>query len=431
MEFSIVGPFILLFVLYGMNMSVAYAMLVSGLLGIIWNSNLESALGLLQTSPYRHSASFLLTTIPMFILMAEFLSRGRMTADMFRAASDWLGRIKGGLAMSTVFANAGFAALSGSSTAAAASMGRVTVPEMRRYGYDERLSMGTVAAAGTFASMIPPSVGLIIYGVITETSIGALFIAGIIPGMLTVVGYLLLIYIWVHASPGIAPLGERTPIRDRIASSARVWPAILLVVILVGGIYSGAMTPTEAGSVGAFFALLISFLLGGLRGDGIFKAISNTAQTTGMILLMIIGASVFGGFLALARVAPTILDAITSANLPPFLVVIGIVLLYLFLGMFMDMIVMMLLTLPLTFPLVVGLGYDPIWFGILVIKCGEIGLISPPFGLNIFVAAKSAEGSVRDAFAGSSRFLLVEGGMIVLLLTIPQIATYLPSLMER
>ena len=430
MELNILGPFIILFVLYAMNMPVAYAMLVAGFVGIAWNSSFDAALGLLQTSPHRHSASFLLTTIPMFILMAEFLSRGRLTSDLFRAASAWLGQIRGGLAMSTVFANAGFAALSGSSTAAAASMGRVTIPEMRKYGYDERLSLGTVAAAGTFASMIPPSVGLIIYGVMTETPIGSLFIAGVIPGAITVIGYLILIYVWVRVTPQIAPKGERTTMRERLRSSAKVWPAILLVVILIGGIYTGVMTATEAGAIGAFSALLLSITLGGLRRKGVVTAISSTVQTTGMILLMIIGASVFGGFLALARVAPRILDAITAANLPPLGVVIGIVFLYLFLGMFMDMIVMMVLSLPLTFPLVMGLGYDPIWFGILVIKLGEIGLISPPFGLNIFVAAKSGNGSVRDAFAGSSRFLLVEGLLVVIILAFPQVATYLPRLME-
>ena len=201
MELNILGPFIILFVLYAMNMPVAYAMLVAGFVGIAWNSSFDAALGLLQTSPHRHSASFLLTTIPMFILMAEFLSRGRLTSDLFRAASAWLGQIRGGLAMSTVFANAGLAALSGSSTAAAASMGRVTIPEMRKYGYDERLSLGTVAAAGTFASMIPPSVGLIIYGVMTETPIGSLFIAGVIPGAITVIGYLILIYVCSRHPP--------------------------------------------------------------------------------------------------------------------------------------------------------------------------------------------------------------------------------------
>ncbi len=431
MTASVLLPLLLLAVLLAVGMPVAFALAGAALVGIVWNSGPDAALALFETMPYRHSASFELTTIPLFILMAEFLSRGRLVREIFAAASAWLGGVRGGLAVATVGANTLFAALSGSSTAAVGSMARVTVPEMRRYGYSDKLSMGTVAASGTLAVMIPPSGALIIYGALTETSVSQLFIAGIIPGALTALGFMVLIVIWARINPALAPLVEVTGNvwKARLTSGLKVWPGILLMVGLLGAIYTGAVTPTEAAAVGAVGGLLISVFFGGMRWAGFIEAIKHTVQATGMILLLIVGATLFGSFLTLTRITPSILEWVTSLGVAPLVVILVLVLVYVVLGMFLDVIAIMVLTLPLTFPLVMDLGYSPIWFGILVVKLAEIGLITPPFGLNAFVANGAVSGDIRDTFVGASRFLIVEAVLVALLLFMPSIATVLTDAM--
>jgi TRAP-type C4-dicarboxylate transport system permease large subunit len=267
-----------------------------------------------------------------------------------------------------------------------------------------------------------------IYGILTETSIAKLFIAGILPGLLTVLSYLAYIAWWSRRDPRVAPPVKPVPVRECVRASSRVWPALLLVVLMVVGIYTGVMTATEAGAVGAFLALILSVTLGKLRRRGVLQALTNTLESTGAILFMIIGGAVFAGFLTLSRVTQSIIQWVTDANLSPLVVITGIVVLYLVLGMFMDMIVMLTLSLPLTFPLAMNLGYDPIWFGILVIKLGEVGLITPPFGLNVFVASKAADGDIRDGFAGAIRFLVAEVFVIIAIIAFPAMSTWLPGL---
>lgn len=429
MDLNIVIPFALLVGLILIGMPIAFGMALAGYVGLTMVLGSEAANGVLTTSPYRHATSYLLTTVPMFILMAEFLSKGTIVRDLFESASHWTGRFRGGLAMSAVLANTGFAALSGSSTAAAASISKISVPQMRSRGYHDRLSVGTVAAAGTFAATLPPSIGLIIYGVQTETSIGALFVAGIIPGLLTAAAYLLGIAVWVRFRPDLAGEVSHSSWAQRFGSLKRTWPSVLLVVALIGSIYAGVVTPTEAGALGALLALGISITLGGLRWAGIRDSLRGTVRATGMIVAIVIGAAIFGTYLSSTRAAPRLFDAIEAAGLPGWSVMVLVVIMYLVLGMFMDAIAMMMLTLPLTFPLALELGYSPIWFGILVIKCAEIGLISPPLGLNVFVAAEATSARISEAFRGSSRFILIELLLIVGLFIVPGVATFLPSKM--
>ncbi|MBR26432.1 MAG: C4-dicarboxylate ABC transporter permease [Rhodobacteraceae bacterium] len=421
---------ILLLVLIALGMPIAFALGVTGALGVLSQIGFTPMLGVLQTTPYRTAAHFLLSTVPLFILMAELLARGSVVRDLYRLAYLCLGHIRGGLAMAAIAANVGFAVLSGSSTAAAAAMSRISMPEMRRYGYDESFALGVIAIGGTLSIMIPPSLALILFGVLTETSIGKLFLAGIIPGLITVAGYLIVIQILVRRRPEIAPATERFPVKARMEALPRVWPALVLVFLVLGGIYSGAITATEAAAVGALGALVISTLIGGLRWAGMNDALTATLRATCMIFTIIIGAMIFGYFLAIAQIPQTLVEAVGDLPLPRWGVMLVIIGIYIVLGFFIDQIAITILTLPLTFPLVMSLGYDPIWFGIIMTKTAEIGLVTPPLGMNVFVACGAAGSRIENGFRGVAPFILGEIVVIGLLFLVPELSTWLPSLMD-
>lgn len=424
-------PLVLMLACLALGVPVAFSFIIAGAVGLYMILGLEPMLGILQTTPFRSVASFLLSTVPMYVLMAEFLARGRLIQDIFRSAYYWLGHLKGGLAVATIMANGGLAALSGSSTASAATMTTIAVPEMRRYGYSDRLSLGVVAAAGSFAILIPPSVGLILYGIITETSIGKLFVAGIVPGLLTIVAYWLVVYLWVRRSPHIAPQVPAFPWRDRVQSLRTVWPAVLLAFIVLGGIYSGIVTPTEAGALGAFGALLIGLAVGGLRGRGIVESLERTTRNSAMIFAIVIGATIFGYYLSVTQVTQKLIAYIGNLAVPPYGVLLTIIALYIVLGTFMEQIAIQFITLPLIFPIIVSLGFDPIWFGIIVIKTAEIGVVTPPVGLNVYVVSGALEdASMADTFAGAAMFLIADVAILALLLLFPQLVTFLPGLMS-
>lgn len=405
-------PFLLLFLFMTVGVPIAYSMLLSGIVGIYMAIGLGGTVGMLGTVPQATAASHALTTIPMFILMAEFLSQGRLTRELFRMAANWLAPFRGGLAMAVVGANGIFGAMSGSSVAAAGLLASVSVPEMRRYGYSERLALGTVASAGTFSVMIPPSIALIIYGIATETSIGRLFAAGFLPALATLLVYLLIVYGWARIYPDAAPRAEKVDIKERLSSLRAVLPAIPLIVLVLGGIYAGVMTPTEAGAVGAAGALVVSVAVGGLRWNGIRRAIINSTAITAMILLIVIGANLFGNFLSVSGATTAVVGFVTESDISPWTAMIMMLVIYVFLGTFMSQTAILLLTLPLTFPLAVALGFHPIWFGIVVVKTAEIGLASPPLGLNCYVTFGVAGGKLKDVFWGSGTFLV--GDFLVL-----------------
>lgn len=387
-------------------------------------------MGLLGSTPYARSTDFLLTTIPMFLLMAEFLSSSRIASDMFRAVYYWVGHLRGGLAIATTLASAGLASLSGSSPAAAATMASIAVPEMRRYGYADRLSLGVVSSAGTLAVIIPPSLVLILYGILTETSIGRLFIGGLVPGLLTAAAYIGLIQIWVRKNPDIAPASAEPRARkEKIAALKPVGPALLLILVVLGGIYSGLVTPTEAGALGAFGALAIGYVFAGLRLPGIRHALSRTAMTTAMIFAIIIAASILSYFLALSQVAENLILAVRSADFAPFAVLMIILFIFLVLGAFLDPVSILILTLPLAFPLVMSVGYNEIWFGIVTTKMIEIGLVTPPVGINVFVAAGAVNARLQDAFSGAALFVVADLFVLALLVLFPEIVTFLPDLL--
>lgn len=419
----------LLVALIALGMPIAFTLAVCGALGLYLEVGLSPMLSVLQTTPYRTAASFLLSTVPLFILMAELLARGSIVKNLYRACFVWMGHIRGGLALAAIAASVGFAVLSGSSTAAAAAMSRISMPEMRRYGYSESFALGVVAVGGTLSIMIPPSLPLILYGVLTETSIGRLFLAGILPGVLTAASYVITIIIQVRRNPDIAPPTERHAWSERFASLPGTSPAIILVFLVLGGIYSGAITATEAAAVGAAGAFIISFSVGGLRWKGMKDAFSATLTTTAMIFAIIIGAMIFGYFLAITQVPQALVIWVGALPLPAWTILIIIILLYLVLGFFIDQLAIIILTLPLIYPMVLSLGFDPIWFGIIMTKTVEMGLVTPPLGLNVFVACGATNTRVEDGFRGVAPFLLGDLVVILLLIIFPSIATFLPSLM--
>ncbi len=422
---------VLLVVLILVGAPIAYSLLINAVGGLFLQMRPAPAMGILQTSPYRSSASFLLTTIPMFVLMAEFLAGGRMARDIFRAGHVWLGHMRGGMAVATTVASALLAALLGSSPAVAATMSSIAVPEMRKYGYDDRLSLGIVASAGTLAVIIPPILILILYGILTENLIGQLFVAGLVPGVMTAAGYLLLVNIWTRVEPSIAPAAEvRFTREEKVATLRPVLPALLLIVVVLGGIYSGFVTPSEAGALGAFGAFVIGVTFSGLRRKGILGALERTSRTTAMIFaIIIITASILGYCLTSTQVAQNAILWVQDSRFPALTMLAAILLVYLILGAFLDPVSILVVTLPLAYPLVTSLGYDAIWFGIIETKMIEIGLVTPPVGINVFVTAGAVNANLRDAFAGAVRFILVDVIVVVLLIAFPGIVTFLPNLL--
>lgn len=412
------------------GMPIAFATAFAGAGGIWLIAGWDAVFGLLKTVPYRTGSEYLLSTVPMFILMAEFLAHGRIVRFLFDFAQRWIGHRRGGLAQAAVLANVGFAALSGSSTAASAAMARISVPEMRRHGYDDRISLATVAIAGTLSIMIPPSLALIMYGILTEVSIGKLFLAGVIPGIMTGIAYMITISVWVRVKPEMAPPSEIVSWKERWRSVLPIWSAILLVLFVATAIYSGAVAATEAGAIGALGALIVSVTHGGLRWKGFVAAMTATVRTTAMIFGILIGASIFGVFLAMTQAPQSLVATVGSLALDPWMIFVILIAIYVLLGCFIDQLAIIILTLPLTFPLIMGLGYDPIWFGIILTKTIEIGLVTPPMGLNLFVTVGSTKNArMQDCIVGIVPFLIAEIIVISLLIMFPQLSLYLPSVL--
>ena len=413
-----------------LGMPVAFSLGVAGLIGLLLVGGLDSAFSILSTTPYRTAAHYTLTTLPMFILMAQFISASQIVDDIFHAAQRWLERLPGGLAIATIFAAAGMAAMSGSSTASAATLSQIAVPQMLKYGYSRKVATGVVTVAGTLAIMIPPSIAFVLYGIITETSIGKLLIAGIIPGILTAVMYCLGILAWNKFSPGIMPPSTSLYTwKDRWSSLRPLWAFIILSVSVVGSMYIGLATPTEASAFGAFGALIIPLALKRMTKPAFKKSVTGAVRTTTMIFTIIIGAMVFGYFLTLTQTTQKLIGFLGSMQVSPTIVMGMVVILYLVLGCIMDQVAIQLITLPLTFPLVTGLGYDPIWFGVISTKLAEIGLVTPPVGMNAFVVSATTKTPLEEVFQGTAILLLVDGISLILLLSFPILSTYLPSKM--
>lgn len=415
---------LLLALLLVAGMPIGFAMGIAGTIGLYLIGGLNLALGILSVAPYRNTASWLLTAIPLFILMAEILAASRISSEMFRAANRWVGHLPGGLAVATVFTSAGFGAVSGSSTAATATMARTVAPEAEKYGYDRGMIVGTVAAAGTLSIMIPPSVVLMVYGIITETSIGGLFVAGIVPGIITAFCFAAIAMGWAKINPRLAPPAQRQSWRERFASLRELWPVVLLFVFVVAGIYSGAVTVTEAAAVGCFGAIVIaSGLLRRMGWRDFMGALERTTRPTAMIFTIIIGAHIFGYFVTLTMAPQALVAFVQGLDISPGMVIFILIVIYVLLGCVMDQLAILILTMPIVFPMVMELGYSPIWFGILVTKTVEIGLITPPIGMNVFVASAITGVPLKRVFAGVMPFVLAEFVVLALIAFFPGIVT--------
>lgn len=419
-------------ILVALGTWIGFAAALVGLIGITVIKGWGATAGVAGFLPYAITASFSLSVIPLFILMGYLAFHAGLTRDLFSTARAWFGHFPGGLAIATAFGSAGFAACSGSSTAAAAVMARVSIPEMMKYNYDPKLAAGAVAASGTMASMIPPSVVMVIYGVITEQSIGTLLIAGFIPGILEAILYSGMIYTRCRINPTLGAALPAYPWKQRLASLKGVWGMLVLMVLILGGIYTGVFTPTEAGGIGAFGALVMAFALRRLQWSELKDSLLETAKTTAMIFATLVGVLILLRFFALSGITRGFTTLMLDLPLPP-LGTLGLILvIYVFLGMFVSATGMLMLTLPLVFPVVMGLGYHPIWFGVIAVRMAEVAFITPPVGMNVYaVRAVTPDITVEDIFKGTFWFLAMDMINIVLLIAFPIIALWLPGTMMK
>jgi tripartite ATP-independent transporter DctM subunit len=424
-------PFLAMVVALLLGVPIAFSLAGAGILGIyLHTGNLNMVIGILGMTPFSSVADYALTTIPMFILMAFFSSSSGLAKDLYAAGANWLSHIKGGLAIATVFACGIFGAMSGASVAAASVMSNIAMPEMRRHGYSEELAAGSIGIGATLDILIPPSVAMVIYGVATQTSIGKLLIAGVVPGIIVGIFLTVAILIWVKVSPSHAPETYRVSSAERWASVRRIWPSLVLIFLVLVLLYTGVVTPTEVGAIGAFLSAAIGVAFGRLRWAGAMEALKATIRTSAMIFMIIIGATIFGSYMALSRVPQQVVSVVTEMNLNPWVVIVGIVVAYFVVSMFMDEIPLLLLTLQLTFPLITNLGFDPIWFGVLSMMMVSMGLVFPPVGMIAFVVSATANVNLMKVYKGTSILMIAIILTTVLIMIFPQIALWLPATMR-
>jgi tripartite ATP-independent transporter DctM subunit len=418
-----------MFAQLAIGMPVGFALLVAGTVGLFVMGGLPMVLGVLKTAPASAVASYELITVPMFILMADLIVVSGIANSIFTAARTWVGRLPGGLAIATAIAGAGFGALSGSSTASAATLSATSVPVMLENGYEPRLATGVVAICGTLAMLIPPSIALVLYGIIAEVDIGALLIGGILPGLLVFVTIVLTVLALIALDPTRAPRGEAYPMSEKLRVTRIAAPVLGLFGLVTGLIYLGVATPTEASALGALGAFLLVCLSGAFSWSTVLRALQRAAYVTCMILVVILGAKVFAYFLALTQLTNNIIGGIGALDLPIWLIVGMILSVYLILGFFMDQIAILVLTIPIALPLMVSMGFDPVWFGVVVVVLAEVGLVTPPLGLNVFVVSKYTGRPLGEIFLGVTPHVLAHLIVIALLVAFPQIVLWLPSTM--
>jgi len=424
---GILGIVLLVVILFS-KFPVAFCMALVGLLGFGYLISPQAALNLIAKDFYSVFSSYGLTVVPLFVFMGQILFYAGISRKLYDAAHAWLGHYKGGLAMATVGACAGFSAICGSTNATAATMATVALPEMKRFKYRDELATGVVAAGGSLGILIPPSVIFIVYGIMTEQSIGKLFMAGILPGILLSVLFILTIYIWVSINPKIAPRVAKQSFKTRIRSLSGLIEVIILFVVVMGGLFLGIFTPTEAGAVGAFGGVVIPLVRGQLTWQAFLTAVYSSTLTTCMIFMIVAGATVFGHFLAVTTI-PSVLSAwVVSLPLPPWAIMVVVMFFFFIGGCFMDALGMILLTIPIFFPVAVALGYDPIWFGVVIVLVTELGVITPPVGINVYVVSGIAKDIPLEViFKGTFPFVLTLLTYLIIMLFFPQIALILPG----
>jgi len=420
----------LLFLLLALGVPVGFTMAISGAIGLFALGGLDMLIGVLQTAPLSTVSAYELVTVPMFLLMAEFVMASGIADDLFRAAAAWVGHIRGGLGMATALTGAGFGAMCGTSTASAAALSATSLPAMLKQGYDPKVAAGVVAISGTLSMLIPPAVALVIFGLLAEVNIGKLLVAGLIPAFLVMLTIMLTVYIIAVRDPASAPASARVGMRERVRLLKVIWPMIALMLIVTGVIYSGVATPTEASAIGAFGAFLLSVWKRGFRPALIRHAALRATISACMIATIIMGAQIFGYFFAMTHVTQDIVGWVGGLHASRWVIVICILLLYIVLGAFMDQIAILVLTVPVVIPVIVSLGFDPIWFGVIKIVTAEVGMITPPVGLNCFIVARYANRPIAEVFQGIWPHFGAHIVIIAVFLAFPQLTLFLPSLMK-
>jgi C4-dicarboxylate transporter DctM subunit len=416
--------------LLALRVHIGVAMLLTGSVGYTMVAGLDPLLNYFKGAAYARYSIYDLSVVPLFLLMGQFATHGGLSKALFKAGNAMIGHWRGGMAMGAVTACAGFGAICGSSLATAATMGQVALPELKKHGYSERLSAAAIAAGGTLGILIPPSVPLVIYAIITEQNIAKMFLAAFIPGLLAAVGYMVVISIIARISPEDAPRGVKFTWMQRLQALSETWPVILIFIVVIGGIYGGIFTPTEAASIGTLATAIVAWTSGGLKGRGFLDCLYGAAGATGMIFLILLGADILNVFLALTQVHTELASWVVGLNWPPLGVLVIIIIIYLLLGCIMDSLSMILLTIPIFFPIIMGidlwgLGADDkaIWFGILALMVVEVGLITPPVGMNVFIiSAMVKHVPMKEIFKTILPFLASDFVRIALLVFFPSIA---------
>ena len=425
---GIIGIAIMILMLF-LGVHIGVAMSLVGLCGVFYLTSLKTGLPVIATVFYSNMASYMMSVVPLFVGMGILCSYSGMSKGLYSTAYKWVGSFRGGLSVATIAACAGFAAVSGTSVGTAATIGTIALPEMKKYNYDDKLATGCVAAGGTLGILIPPSTIFIIYGLLTEQSIGKLFVAGILPGILLSLLFIITIFLITRKDSLLGPPGPKTSLREKITSLKDVWPVLILFLIVIGGLYAGIFTPTEAGGIGAFLALFIGIITKNMNWGNLRKAFLEATHTTAMIFLILIGAMIFNVFMAVSQFPTELSNFLSGLDVNRYIIFSGIVCIYLILGCLMDSFAMLVLTIPVFYPIIKGLGFDPIWFGVIIVIMMEQGLITPPVGLNVYVIS----GLVKDVpmgtiFRGIFPFWIAMIVCVLILTIFPQIALFLVNL---
>ena len=423
-----ITAFLVLIFLLAITVPIGVAMMLCGVGGLAMIIGLVPSLSLFGTTVMQSVVTYDLSIIPLFILMGALASRSGLSQELYDAFNAWLGGFRGGLALATVGACGAFAAICGSSVATAATMSKVALPEMKKYRYSDSMATGSVAAGGIIGILIPPSVILVLYGLLTESSIGDLFIAGFLPGILTIIVFMIVISIVTRLHPESGPAGEKSTWKQKLNATLKTWAITALFATVIGGIYFGVFTPTEAAGVGAFGALFIAVSRKRLNREMMKETLLETGQTSAMIFTILIGAITLNNLVIFSGLANALADFVSGLDMPPATVMLIILLMYLIMGCFLDALAMILLTVPIFYPIVLDLGYDPIWFGIVVVMVVELGLITPPIGMNVFVIKGMVQSvPLVSIYKGVLPFVIGQVVLIIAVFLIPEIALWLPE----
>lgn len=425
---GIIGIICLLVLLF-IGVPIAFALLAVGGVGMVAVAGLSATLAQISFIVWSRGTDFVLICIPLFIFMGQIVYYTGIAANLYDVLQKWLGRLPGGLAIASVGACGAFGAVTGSSVACVATMGAIIMPEMRRYGYNDRLAAGVLASSGTLGILVPPSLGFVFYGILTDTSISALFIAGIIPSIITIIIFSAIIYVRCVLDPKLGPLGPRCGWIEKIVSLKNVWPVVVTFLVVIGGLYGGFFTPTEASGIGSVGVVLISLIQKKLTWQRFKMALNDTAVISAMIYTIVIGGYLIARFFAITDITPYVVNLVTTLNPDKYLLLFLIFILYLILGCMLDLFGMAVLTLPIVFPIVIQLGFDPVWFGVFIVIMAEIALITPPVGMNVFVMKNIAKDiPMESIFIGIIPFLFGEFFLLLLITIFPAIAVWLPTL---